>query len=378
MADDKNLPAAPRNELADFIDRLKDLDPVKMGQALDLWERGQNRHALAVYNDSMAEVQRRLEPIKQDLINKHLGNKYNSFAAVMKACEGPLKEEGITISFGSEPTNDPNVMRISCTLSKGFHSQREAIDWPVTVEGPRGGRPAMTESQARGSAITYARKELLEMILNLRPETSTDDDGNAGKNREPEVAALIAAFSELGVKPDQLATSRLSNDDLKEAYRDIKADKARITKWFPPTKGNAGLAAKLEAKLDKPEVPDEPDRLVDSDNPADSPTTLPSDEVSDLFPSDDPFGFTDNGDDNKPRLIAIRPTKKPGRGAGLDWENYADRMLEAIKACDEVEQLREVRITDNITFGLKTNAPTRFGAVLQAIASRERELNPPS
>lgn len=367
-----------RSELIEFLDHVKGMEPDKLEKALQVFKDAQLWRAEIEFNEALTRAKKRFGPVRKDQKNPLYQSKYASFNALMEACEDALEEEGINVSFLCRPTADPNVLGLALDLSKGMYSRHSERDWPVSVEGPRGGRPAMTAIQAQGSAMTYARRYMLQGALNLRADPNTDDDGNSARTRQgpPNLAELVAAFAPFGVTEQQIVDSRYNRDQLTSAYREITRDATSVARWFPsitPTKGNAGLREQLINRLNAipiPPAPGEEDELGsasvagggDPDPGADFPGNAK--EVTN-DPFEDLLG--------KPRLSEIKLTKKSPRG-GWDWDRYADDLITAIAECGDVQQIYEIRATDNLTFGMKNNAPLRLGEVLGALAEREKIL----
>lgn len=173
------MPAA--GDVVALIERFKDLDSQKLRDVIEMYVKMQDRAALAEFNDAMSAAHSEIVKVERDKPNPLFKSRYSSLEAQYDACEPALKKYGVLLRFGSEPTSDPNVMRLSCILSKGLYTEKHTIDVAIAVEGPKGGRPAMSAAQARGSVMTYARKYLMQMVLNLvSADDITDDDGNAG------------------------------------------------------------------------------------------------------------------------------------------------------------------------------------------------------
>ena len=79
------------------------------------------------------------------------------------------------MSYDTEPLPE-GAIRIIGYLTRDGHTVRRQTDQPCDGKGAKGG-DVMTRTHAHKSAITYGRRELLEMLFNLA--TGKDDDGNA-------------------------------------------------------------------------------------------------------------------------------------------------------------------------------------------------------
>jgi len=129
------------------------------------------------FNDALRRIQDKLQPIVKDKRNPDTNSPYASAEAVDKAIEDLLKEERMSLSFEPEPHPLPDMVRIVGILSLGAYSKRYPLDMPADGKGAKGGG-VMSRTHATGSAITYGKRYLKNMIFNLRFK-ERDDDGNA-------------------------------------------------------------------------------------------------------------------------------------------------------------------------------------------------------
>ena len=75
-------------------------------------------------------------------------------------------------------------MRVTCTLAHvDGHARVYTVDLPADGIGAKGGA-VMTRTHAAGSAMTYGRRYLLQLMFNLA--TGDDDDGNGAGSRTAE------------------------------------------------------------------------------------------------------------------------------------------------------------------------------------------------
>jgi hypothetical protein len=131
------------------------------------------------FNAALRRIQDKLKPVVKDSVNPSTSSRYASANAVDNAIEGLLFEERMALSFEPEPSETANMVRIVGVLSLGAYSRRYPLEMPADGQGAKGGG-VMTRTHATGSAITYARRYLKQMIFNLRVK---DDDGNAAAGK---------------------------------------------------------------------------------------------------------------------------------------------------------------------------------------------------
>lgn len=193
---------------------------IQQGAALDVIDRilAQQREVIdyndrTAFNAALRRIQDKLQPIVKDATNPETRSRYASAGAVDNAIESLLKEEGMALTFEPEAHPLPDMLRIVGVLSLGAYARRYPLDVPADGKGAKGGG-VMSRTHATGSAITYGKRYLKNMIFNLR-FTEKDDDGNAagGGEHEPiEETEFVSLLEKIqGAK---------SQDALKTAFFD--------------------------------------------------------------------------------------------------------------------------------------------------------------
>ena len=152
---------------------------------------GKLKELMAMYNDiadrnaerdfdlAMNEAQHGMAQLRADAENPQTKSRYASYSALDKALRPIYTLHGFSISYNTEPTTIPEMVCVTCRVSKGGHSRDYRIDMPADGKGAKGG-DVMTRTHATGAAVTYGRRYLLSMIFNLAVER--DDDGNGASN----------------------------------------------------------------------------------------------------------------------------------------------------------------------------------------------------
>lgn len=141
------------------------------------------------FQAALRRIQDQLKPIVKDAENASTNSKYATAEAVDNAIQGLLDHERMTLSFEPEPCGVPEMVRIVGVLSLGAYSKRYPLDMPADGRGAKGGG-VMTRTHATGSAITYAKRYLKNMIFDLRfreKKMGLDDDGNGAAGLRPQV-----------------------------------------------------------------------------------------------------------------------------------------------------------------------------------------------
>jgi hypothetical protein len=178
--------ALPTSDLLAVIERAaKDpsIDVERFQRLLDILEMQTNRNNERSFNSALVLAQGEMRPIGADATNVSTRSKYATFSALDRECRPLYSKHGLGPSFNTEPTGDPNTLRVVCMLGhRDGHTRRYQIDMPIDTKGARGG-DVMTRTHATGSAYTYGKRYLLIGMFNL--SIDDDDDGNAAGRRAP-------------------------------------------------------------------------------------------------------------------------------------------------------------------------------------------------
>ena len=173
--------------LMSFIERAaKDdsFDVAKFGELLRLQRDVEHDHARKMFNQAMAAAQSEMQSVVRDAKNSHLNNKYAKLETIDAAMRPIYTRNGFSVRFGSAPAPHEGWMRITCTVAHdGGYFEENYLDSPVTTTGAQGGRMAITPVQAVGSTVTYLRRYLLSMVMNV--VLADDDDDGEGMRSQP-------------------------------------------------------------------------------------------------------------------------------------------------------------------------------------------------
>lgn len=143
--------------------------------------------ALARFRDIMG-------PVEKSAVNPHFKSSYVPLEELLDAIAAPLKECGLLCTF---------VLK-----GKMLELHIVHIESMETVVGEMELRPAKDDPQGWGSAITYARRYMLQTMLNLKTE---DDDGNAASPRHAPVPSAhkepsYVPVADAGASPPDVRT----------------------------------------------------------------------------------------------------------------------------------------------------------------------------
>lgn len=140
------------------------------------------------FNASLLRIQKQLKRIPKRGWNDSTKSHYALPEDVDAEIQGRMQQEGMSLSFEPEPNPQPNMVTIVGILSQGAYSRRYPLPMPCDGQGAKGGG-VMTRTHATGSAITYAKRYLKNMIFDLGFKEK-DDDGNAAAGATRKIATL--------------------------------------------------------------------------------------------------------------------------------------------------------------------------------------------
>src|SRR5690606_32490682 len=157
---------------------------------------------------------------------------YASYAQLDRHLRPIYTKHGFALSFDTEPTDNPEIVRVVCYVShRTGHTRKYHRDMPADGKGAKGG-DVMTKTHASGAAQTYGMRYLLKGIFNVAVGED-DNDGNTSLPtlNEEQAANILALIEETG------------------------ADKVRFLKWARvekisdiPQRAYQACVKQLEAK----------------------------------------------------------------------------------------------------------------------------------
>lgn len=158
------------------------VDVIKMTALLDLQEKLLNREAQSEFNRALARMNTDdLRVTKNGTVSLGPGKPAYKFAKwedMDRVIRPLMQDNGFTLSFDTTTTATGGLVVIGELLHEGGHSRTARI--PLALDtGP--GRNAL---QAMGSTVSYGKRYVTEMLLNIVREDE-DDDGVGGAAPPP-------------------------------------------------------------------------------------------------------------------------------------------------------------------------------------------------
>jgi len=202
-------------------------DVEKLEKMLDMQERILAKNAEIAFNQAMARLQPKLPVIKKS--SKAHNSTYAKYEDIDPKIRPLYTSEGFSISFNSKREGDLTYYYGTLKHSEG-HSVTAEIDLPNDTSGSK------NPIQAKASTITYAKRYLLTMLLNI-VTTDEDDDGATG-------GAKLITEQEEKVLLDLI---KRSGADKKKFLAHMKVDELNSLPSSQFKKAENALMAKIRA-----------------------------------------------------------------------------------------------------------------------------------
>jgi hypothetical protein len=158
------------------------VDVIKMTALLDLQEKLLNREAQSEFNRALARMNiDDLRVLKNGTVNVpgKVSYKFAKWEDMDRVIRPLMQREGFTLSFDTGTTPTGGLVVIGELLHEGGHSRTARI--PLALDtGP--GRNAL---QAMGSTVSYGKRYVTEMLLNIVREDEDDDGQEGGASPQP-------------------------------------------------------------------------------------------------------------------------------------------------------------------------------------------------
>ena len=210
---DLPVPADRAGSLLQQIERLirSDIDPAKIQSVLDLYNQERDRAQTEAFNRDLAALQGEVFAVAAKGTNPTFRSAYPKMETLVAETREYLNRHGISIRFGmtlqktEAPPPEKGMVRVVEIVShRDGHWEEHYIDAPPDMPIPgRSGREApRTPIQSVGSTITYLKRYMYQMTLNLVTGVDphdNDGEGHRGDMRitpeqQEEIAMLIAGW----------------------------------------------------------------------------------------------------------------------------------------------------------------------------------------
>jgi hypothetical protein len=163
------------------------VDVTKLEKLLEIQEKVMAKNAEMAFNQAMTRLQPVLPTIKHTAQIKH-GDKiistYSRYEDIDRIIKPLYSAEGFSITFNSKEGENGTITYYGILAHRDGHSRTAELRLPADSSG------AKNAIQALGSTISYAKRYLVGMLLNLTT-TGEDDDAQSVDTVTVEQAAEI-------------------------------------------------------------------------------------------------------------------------------------------------------------------------------------------
>lgn len=174
-------PTAPLMHFIERAARDETFNIDKFRELLLMQREAEQQAARHDFNIAMAAVQAELQTVTRDRDNPHTRSRYATMQALDASARPIYTQHGFSVRFGTAAAPWEGWVRVTCELSHiGGYSEQHHLDGPLDVTGSQG-KSNKTGIQAIGSTVSYLRRYLLMLVLNLVTADEADDDGEASR-----------------------------------------------------------------------------------------------------------------------------------------------------------------------------------------------------
>lgn len=184
-----DVPALPSAGLLGFIERASrdpEFDIAKFGALLDRHEAMVERQKKDAFNRDMAGVQGEIGTILRSGKNPTFNNPYAKLEDLDRQARPIYSAHGFSVRYGSAQPPREGWLRVTLTIAhRDGYSEEHYLDGPIDSQSSE--RQRRTAIQAVGSTVTYLRRYLLQMVLNLVPGNNPEDDDGENQRRRTKI-----------------------------------------------------------------------------------------------------------------------------------------------------------------------------------------------
>ena len=163
----------------------------------------ESQEAKKLYSAAMARVHEKMPSALKTADNPHTRSKYAELGDIINIAKPIYAKEGFFVTFYEEDSPKEDHVRIMMDMSHSDgHTQTYHYDAPMEGRGIKG-NSNMTPTHAKAASVTYGRRYLLCMVLNI---PTVDDDGNSANPpstiSEEQAATINLLLEETGANKD--------------------------------------------------------------------------------------------------------------------------------------------------------------------------------
>lgn len=220
------------------------VDIEKMERLLQMYERVQAKNAEVAFADALSALQPDLPYITEKgaiMIGEVVRSTYARYEDIMQVLSPLLGQHGFSLTFDTAKPENGVTCYTGTLIHKSGHFRTATIYLPTDQSGSK------NMVQALGSATSYAKRYLVQMLLNIVSRGQDDDGATATVEfiTESQAADLQALIDEVGA--DKNAYLKWLSTKLKMSIDGLDKIPAKAFK-----DAVAGLESKRRATKKKP------------------------------------------------------------------------------------------------------------------------------
>jgi hypothetical protein len=141
-----------------------------------LAERREQTLLKRVFNEDMNALQQVITQVVRDKPNPAFTSRYATEEQIDRAARPEYTRFGFSIRYGTEKPEIPGNIRVVCIVAhRSGYFEEHALEAPA-VPANRG----VTQLQAVGGTVTYLKRTLIRMVLNLVTSDNPEDNDGSG------------------------------------------------------------------------------------------------------------------------------------------------------------------------------------------------------
>lgn len=172
-------------------------DVVKLEKMLEMYERIMDRNAKVAYTTAFASMQAKLPIITEKgkiVVNGQVRSTYARFEDINEVCKPILQEHGFAVSFRTK-TGPEGITVTGVLTHKDGHQEETDMMLKADTSG------AKNDVQSIGSSVSYAKRYVMEALLNITSRGQDDDGTKGGGMPAKQRADFEAAIEALVDRP---------------------------------------------------------------------------------------------------------------------------------------------------------------------------------
>lgn len=249
----------PHQGMVTQIERIAcdpNVDINKLEKLWDMQQQAQDREAAKAYNRDMAALQSEMPVITKSgeiAVNGVVRSKYARFEDIVQAIQPLLDKHGFSVSFKTEFMQ--GFLQIEGAVShREGHKESTKMTLPFDDSGSK------NKVQAIGSSVSYGKRYVLCMLLNIAASGEDDDGVKAAGDEVEKIKFQLDRLAKMGhairenLQSITYIKDSIASDDLPgaaEAWFELSEEVQRAL-WVAPTDG--GVFTTAERKIMKEQL----------------------------------------------------------------------------------------------------------------------------